>query len=700
MTFLNVPNEVILLLIPHLEYESDINALSRTTRRLHELLNPILYRHSVKQRNGGYTLEWAAITGSTSTARLILEAGAPPDACGCQPLQPFALAAIYGHCEIIELLHEYGVDPLSTDSDWENHQDHVERGNDRGSWEKGHPISIAAAHGHVSVVNLLLRYGVPPDLPTRNFEERTALHLASEKGHLDVVHVLADAGSSINVQDAFDYVPLTLAARKGHLNIVQFLLSRGADPNITTEQQGTPLHMAALSGDINIATRNRFFNYPAPHWTDTTTSSTSSSPVDFLLTRFDCVKYFTEPDEQAVLLCVAAMTSRISLLTDLLTKHDYSPDLCITDVLIFLRYISCYSAPKSALTWAAERNQPAAIDILLSHGASITLPAETPTALFRAIKNGHKEATATILASGANINDPPGEALSIAVTNPPMFSLLLSHDADPTTPLPDSSLLAEILYSGNVETLRIFLDHPKGLELVFDPLPAGDRNGPSLVPLFYAALEGGEGVLRLLLDRGLLTPPTELDDRTAMKYLDLAVRQGGVSLMRLLLDIGFDVHAGHNAGELLHQAAISEVIYQKALAEEDPGELLDFLLQNGCSIDDTDHLGRTALFLASYDLDKDGSVMRQLLDRGADPLVDCMGAKVLPVAVKEENAGAVKVLLEALDERALGLGEIEELLKQAENVCENDRDIPRLLDRFYWRRRYPVSTSTVLSLVS
>ncbi|KAJ5356295.1 hypothetical protein N7517_010904 [Penicillium concentricum] len=700
MSFSNLPNEVILLLVPHFEYESDINALCRTTRWLHGLLNTILYDRSASyQRDGGYTLEWAAINGSTSTVRLILEAAAPPDACGSEPWQPFALAALHGHSEIMELLYEQGINPLSTLNDWKNPLSHGEDPEDRA---EGHPLSMAASHGHVTVVNILLEYGVRPDIHIGNYERRTALHFAAEQGHLDVVRALADAGCSIDAQDKNGETPLAFAAQKDHLDIVEFLLSRGADPNIATEYYGTSLCRASSSGNINIV--QCLLDHgatPNPSCPDgrkplfqlsRAALGGHNDILDLLLTRFDYVKSSTEPYQQAILLCVAAITGRTTLITDVFTKHNCDPNLRVTDERIFHPYSFSYMPPQTALAWAAECNQPAIIDILFSHGASMTLPTEGPPVLLRSIQKGHKEATATLLAHGANPNDPPGKALSIAVTNPTIFSLLLSHNADPTTPLPNSCLLAEILYSRNVETLRILLDHPKGPELVVDPLPVGNETGSRLIPLFHAALIGGEGVLRLLLDRGLLASPTELDDRTMIRYLHLAAGQGSVSLMRLILDIGCDVHAGGDTGDLIHQAAT---------AKEDPEGLLDFLLQNGCSIDDTNFVGRTALFLSAYDNDE--SVMRRLLDRRADPLLDCLGVNVLSIAVKESNLGAVKMLLKVFDERKLGFGELEEVLKQAEKdvwIWEVDRHIAGLLHRFYWHKRYPVSTSDDLSLVS
>ncbi|KAJ5932271.1 hypothetical protein N7516_006760 [Penicillium verrucosum] len=529
-----------------------------------------------------------------------------------------------------------------------------------------------------------------PNLTTGHNEEQTPIDLAAKNGHIDVVRMLSDSGSPINAQDGNGATPLAFSAWNGHLDIVQFLLSRRTDPKIATEHAGTSLCMASHSGNIDVA----------------------------------------------VLLCVAAPTSRITLLTELLTKQNYDPNMRVavdTRIHIFLPYNS-FHPPRTALSWAAERNQTAAIDILISHGAIITPPiymspdnngANTETSvLIRAIHEGHIEAVTTLLAHGANPKHPQRSPIDCH-----------HQPADPTDSLPKSNLLIHALYSGNVDTLRILLDHPNGTELVMHSIPAENQIGAKPTPLFYVALYGGEGVFRLLLDRGLpigdagivpigrtpirkspfeLTTPEYLFVHIAAQCLTLAAH-GGIRLVRLLLDMGVNVHADFIAGYLVNLAAT---------LEEDPEELLDFLLARGCvtsqptlyiymrvefqevswdsgllllaqrvNLWNASQMGgtRTAFYLAAYNGDK--NVMRRLLERGADPLVVWQGDVALSVVAKFQDAGAVEVVLRAFDERGLSLGEVEGALKQAQEyaLADDRANIARVLHRFYWRRRYPLS---------
>lgn len=56
---------------------------------------------------------------------------------------------------------------------------------------------------------------------------RTALHLAAENGHSEVVEELVSA-ENINISDSEGFTALHLAARGGHVKTVEVLLKHGA----------------------------------------------------------------------------------------------------------------------------------------------------------------------------------------------------------------------------------------------------------------------------------------------------------------------------------------------------------------------------------------------------------------------------------------------------------------------------------------
>lgn len=108
-------------------------------------------------------------------------------------------------------------------------------------------LHLAAEHGHVSVINFLLRQGAKLDLTDRL--GRTALHKASEMGHTAAVVALVKAGADIYARDRASKTPQHLAAQKGHENAVRTLVAEER----RFKNQTTFLHMAAIDDDSVLA---------------------------------------------------------------------------------------------------------------------------------------------------------------------------------------------------------------------------------------------------------------------------------------------------------------------------------------------------------------------------------------------------------------------------------------------------------------
>ncbi|KAI9439440.1 ankyrin repeat-containing domain protein [Lactarius psammicola] len=79
----------------------------------------------------------------------------------------------------------------------------------------------------------------------------TALHSASDVGHVQVVHSLLKSGLAVDARGIGGQSPLQLASFYGHLNVVQCLLDHGADANFQNENS-TPLFHAAAGGQLEV----------------------------------------------------------------------------------------------------------------------------------------------------------------------------------------------------------------------------------------------------------------------------------------------------------------------------------------------------------------------------------------------------------------------------------------------------------------
>jgi ankyrin repeat protein len=95
------------------------------------------------------------------------------------------------------------------------------------------PLLVAARKGRKAAAEQLLRHGSSIDerLDKGNGAQTgfTALHLASENGHVPIVRLLLEAGAAINSQGENDHTPLSIAVFRGRTEVVQVLLDAGAD---------------------------------------------------------------------------------------------------------------------------------------------------------------------------------------------------------------------------------------------------------------------------------------------------------------------------------------------------------------------------------------------------------------------------------------------------------------------------------------
>ncbi|KAF3454718.1 hypothetical protein FNV43_RR05166 [Rhamnella rubrinervis] len=157
------------------------------------------------------------------------------------------IASANGQIEILSLLLERSVNP-----------DVLNR-------HKQTPLMLAAMHGKISCVRMLLEMGANI-LMFDSLNGRTCLHYAAYYGHSDCLQaILSTAHSShvavswgfarfVNIRDGRGATPLHLAARQRRPECVHILLDSGALPCASTGGYGcpgsTPLHLAARGGSL------------------------------------------------------------------------------------------------------------------------------------------------------------------------------------------------------------------------------------------------------------------------------------------------------------------------------------------------------------------------------------------------------------------------------------------------------------------
>ena len=102
-------------------------------------------------------------------------------------------------------------------------------------------LTYAARHGQADAVRLLLesRASVGSTTGTGN----SALHIACDAEHVEIVALLSDAGVAINQARDDGRTPLHIACEKSHLESARLLCDARADVNLATDFGDAPLHV-------------------------------------------------------------------------------------------------------------------------------------------------------------------------------------------------------------------------------------------------------------------------------------------------------------------------------------------------------------------------------------------------------------------------------------------------------------------------
>ena len=90
-------------------------------------------------------------------------------------------------------------------------------------------IHAASENGHLGIVKLLIQKGISPNKKTTSYEEDTPLHLASQlKNNTEILKYLISKGTNVNAQNKCGIMPLTNAVMRSGFDNVKCLVENGA----------------------------------------------------------------------------------------------------------------------------------------------------------------------------------------------------------------------------------------------------------------------------------------------------------------------------------------------------------------------------------------------------------------------------------------------------------------------------------------
>jgi ankyrin repeat protein len=191
--------------------------------------------------------------------RVLIDAGLGTDvSCPGYPLM--SLAVFNGDPALVELLLERGVEIDEAIKPGAFEWDPFE-GDKLQGWT---PLMFAASENMPNIVEVLARKGAALDvLGLARFKNdlyevkqepttATALMLAAEKGHVDIIRTLVRAGAEIDQANSEGYTALMAAARYGQVDAVKILMLLGADPFLVNRNGNDALKLAARSKEPKV----------------------------------------------------------------------------------------------------------------------------------------------------------------------------------------------------------------------------------------------------------------------------------------------------------------------------------------------------------------------------------------------------------------------------------------------------------------
>jgi serine/threonine-protein phosphatase 6 regulatory ankyrin repeat subunit B len=154
-------------------------------------------------------LHYASRNGHHSIVGLLLELPeVDADARDFNRATPLAIAALYGHIEVVTQLLQTKVNINSRD-------------------EKGiTPLAFASWKGRDTIVARLLAHDGDPTLT--DVDGWTPLHYASRNGHLAVVRILLEHPEvDVDSRNLKGDTPLAIAAQMGHVEVPRLFIAEG-----------------------------------------------------------------------------------------------------------------------------------------------------------------------------------------------------------------------------------------------------------------------------------------------------------------------------------------------------------------------------------------------------------------------------------------------------------------------------------------
>jgi ankyrin repeat protein len=410
-------------------------------------------------------------------------------------------------------------------------------------------LSLASLKGSAPVINLLLAAGADPNTALPAGE--TALMSAARNGRIDAVKTLIDHGANVNAKENVrGQTALMWAAAQGHTEAVQLLLKSGADFKVHALTAPPPTDRLGK---------------PLPE---------DGAPAGGVAKGKD-----TAPAESKV----AAAPEDGKTIAEAPGRGKPQPP----------RAPRSTTGGLTAFLFSVRAGHIGAAHALLEYGADVNEKmADGTSALIVAIVNGHYELAKLLLEKGADPN-----AASQGWT--PLIQLLVTRRPSLFRPYPFP--VPDVTVS-DMDLMAALVEHGADVNAVATKAPRdgirsiGKKTGGT--PFFFAAKGADLEAMKFLVKHGAdVFKPNDEGTTPLMAAAGVGIWRIGESpgtneealaAVKYIVSLGGDVHTVDENGETAVHGA----------AHRGSPELIQYLAEQGASLDETNKIGWTPLTIA------------------------------------------------------------------------------------------------------